>query len=282
MSTVHESVSVSFAGLNARGTIPTWAKTSVIESYLPSGLRLHNFERCTASELIESKSLPELIVLNATSPKKLSDFPLIINGLSHLLKNRSQVTWLIISYPTAHDTPKRIGECTFETLKYFPYSTEHIEISLGKEQLQHTFYEAFAKWFASTKIKKISESQTDPLSEAREVIKATRPLLASSGRLSAKSIAKEFGLSLTKLSESIGRLKQTVSKTPDSPKIQSDLKPFEKTFRLRAMLSDRDFKAWLKRPNRHLDEATPLELILNGDTEIVADFAEDMLTGAPS
>ncbi|OYW17694.1 MAG: hypothetical protein B7Z52_06345, partial [Burkholderiales bacterium 12-64-5] len=44
---------------------------------------------------------------------------------------------------------------------------------------------------------------------------------------------------------------------------------------------DGEFLAWLQRPNHHLAESAPLQLIKDGRAVIVADLAEDMLLGTP-
>jgi hypothetical protein len=80
----------------------------------------------------------------------------------------------------------------------------------------------------------------------------------------------------------IGQSRQAISKTPDAPKIQTLLRPYERIFRLRSIFSKDDFLAWLERPNRELDDSSPMEIIKTGRAEIIADLVEDMLLGAPS
>jgi hypothetical protein len=95
-------------------------------------------------------------------------------------------------------------------------------------------------------------------------------------------VARVFDLSTAKLGELIGKSRQTLAKTPDAPAIQSDLRPFERIARLRSVLTDKQFRAWLHRPNRQLDEAAPMDLINEKRTDVVADLADDMLLGTPS
>ncbi len=126
------------------------------------------------------------------------------------------------------------------------------------------------------------KNTTDALSEALEVIAAARALLASSGRLSAPKVATLFGLSTAKLGRIIGSSRQALGKTPDAPAIQDGLRPFERIARLRAILSETDFRGWLNRANHHLDDHPPMQMIESGRAGVVADLVEAMLTGAPS
>ena len=71
-------------------------------------------------------------------------------------------------------------------------------------------------------------------------------------------------------------------KTDDAEALQPRLFPFERIARLRAVLPASDFRSWLNMPNEELEERTPIELVRNGKAEVVADLAEDMLTGSPS
>jgi len=60
------------------------------------------------------------------------------------------------------------------------------------------------------------------------------------------------------------------------------LQPFERVARVRAVLSQNDFRKWLHLANDQLDGRTPLEAIRHGKVAVVADLVEDMLTGSPS
>ena len=122
----------------------------------------------------------------------------------------------------------------------------------------------------------------DPLGQLKSTIAATADLRAASGRLSARRVAEAFGLTLSQLAAGIGKARQTVWKTDDAEALQPRLFPFERIARLRAVLSDADFRSWLNMPNDQLDDRTPIELVRNGKAEVVADLAEDMLSGSPS
>jgi hypothetical protein len=47
------------------------------------------------------------------------------------------------------------------------------------------------------------------------------------------------------------------------------------------VLSERDFRSWLNMANEQLDGRTPIDVIRGGQAGVVADLAEDMLTGSP-
>jgi len=127
----------------------------------------------------------------------------------------------------------------------------------------------------------MGEVRDDPLGRLKSIIAATADLRAASGRLSARRVAEAFGLTLAQLAAAIGKARQTVWKTDDAEAIQPRLFPFERTARLRTVLSESDFRSWLNMPNEQLDDRTPIELIRNGKADTVADLAEDMLTGNP-
>jgi hypothetical protein len=122
----------------------------------------------------------------------------------------------------------------------------------------------------------------DLLGRLKSTIAATADLRAASGRLSARRVAEAFGLTLAQLAAAIGKARQTVWKTDDAEALQPRLFPFERIARLRAGLSESDFRSWLNMPNEQLDERTPIDVVRSGKAEVVADLAEDMLTGSPS
>jgi uncharacterized protein (DUF2384 family) len=128
----------------------------------------------------------------------------------------------------------------------------------------------------------MGEVRDDPLGRLKSIIAATADLRAASGRLSARRVAEAFGMTLAQLATAIGKARQTVWKTDDAEALQPRLFAFERTARLRTVLSESDFRSWLNMPNEQLDDRTPIELIRNGEADTVADLAEDMLTGSPT
>jgi len=121
-----------------------------------------------------------------------------------------------------------------------------------------------------------------PLDEVRELLKATEDLRAASGKLSATAIAKAFGVSVNELAGWLGRSRQSLAKTPDADSLQDDLAFFERVARLRAVVPEDRFLKWLRMSHDLLDGKAPLELMAKGERQVVVDFVEDMLTGAPT
>jgi CheY-like chemotaxis protein len=104
-----------------------------------------------------------------------------------------------------------------------------------------------------------------------------------SGRIDARRVAGFFGLSLAKLAKALGRSPQSVHKTPDSARLQKGLGLFLRIAAgLIALLgSEGDGRIWLNTPSPDLDNTRPLELIEEGQGEIVAELLEDALLGHP-
>ena len=104
-----------------------------------------------------------------------------------------------------------------------------------------------------------------------------------SGRIDAKQVAGFFGLSLNRLAKAIGRSPQSVHKTPDSVSLQKSLGLFVRiaTALIALFGSEGDGRIWLNTPNPDLDNTQPLELIEQGQGEIVAELLEDALLGHP-
>ena len=125
--------------------------------------------------------------------------------------------------------------------------------------------------------------QPSPLDHLQEVVKATQDLRTAGGNISAERVARLYGVSLNQLATWLGRSRQAVSKTPDADSLQPALSFFEKVARLRlALRSDADFRKWLRTPQDLLDKASPLELMAKGERQVMADFVDDALTGAPA
>jgi hypothetical protein len=263
-----DEVEVDFAGLEKKGTVPEWAEE----------LKTH---RSTLSDVAERSTMPDVVVLRVGNHQNLTRYERILRRISDRFSRSAPACRLVFDF---HDEPSFRPESLSEAFGLLGRgNASRFEFSFGPEHLAPTVYEAIAKYIALTEESEASEEPgADPLSKAREVVEATRPLLAASGRISAKKVAERFGLSLSRLAELDGKQRQAVNKTPDSPRLQEFLRPFERVARLRAVFSDEDFRAWLRRPVRDLEDQSPLDLILGGRIEVVADYAEDMLLGTPA
>jgi hypothetical protein len=87
-----------------------------------------------------------------------------------------------------------------------------------------------------------ARASSDPLASVRKVAEATAGLKSETGRLDAGRVAEAFGLSSAELAGFLGESRQTLSKTPDSLSLQPSLRLFERTARLRAVLSEADLR----------------------------------------
>jgi hypothetical protein len=263
MSTDIKDIPLRFASPGRPATIPAWAKS-------------WRAGRTTMKELFSASLAPGVVVIQSQNREELES---ALKKLSSDAGRPAAGTAYIQVVVQMGATPKVMVEDVTRVLKYFPSPAGRIGFAWGRDNLQRSVIEAAAKLMVEQE--EAAAQRPDPLAEAREVIAATRPLLAASGRLSAPAIAEFFDISTAKLGQIIGSSRQALAKTPDAPAIQSALRPFERIARLRALLPAEDFLAWLHRPNRLLGEAPPLGLIEDGRVNIVADLAEDMLLGTP-
>ncbi|HSU54432.1 MAG TPA: hypothetical protein VLT36_10260 [Candidatus Dormibacteraeota bacterium] len=122
-----------------------------------------------------------------------------------------------------------------------------------------------------------------PLDQMQEVAESVADLRAGGGNISADRVAKLYGVSVNQLATWVGRSRQALSKTPDADSLQPALCLFERVARLRLVLkSDADFRKWLRTPQDLLERASPLQLMAEGKWQLMADFVDDALTGAPT
>lgn len=105
-------------------------------------------------------------------------------------------------------------------------------------------------------------------------------LRAESGRLDAKRIAAQFGVSLSQLAKATPVSRQALSETPDSPRAQAALDPFARTWgALSAVIPADQILKWLNARHERLDGSTPLEALLDGRAERVARLVESVRNG---
>ena len=155
-----------------------------------------------------------------------------------------------------------------------------MEFARGAEQATLALDSALAKIWADLP-DEAPPPAADPLGRLKRVIAATADLRSEAGRLSARRVAEALGVPLSQLGAAIGKPRQTLWKTDDAEALQELLRPFERVARLRAVLTERDFRSWLNMANDQLDGRTPIDVIRRGQAGVVADLAEDMLTGSP-
>ena len=104
----------------------------------------------------------------------------------------------------------------------------------------------------------------------------------ANGNLSAGAGGKSLWRELEPTGRLVKRSKQAVSKTPDADSLQEALGYFERVARVRLVLrNDEEFRKWLRTPHELLGNAAPLDLMAKGEWAM-ADYVDDMLTGAPT
>lgn len=259
MRATTKEVTVTFAGVDRPGTVPAWA-------------RAFHATRSTVSELCASPARPGIAVLQSSGPRK------VIEQVEQLRK-------VFISYSTADDLSSRLilgfkkanAEDFLDLapiLAQYPGLSGRVELVRQSNDLQDALLGAITKVLAS-------RSEQDPLADVASVAKADQSLRAPNGRLDATKVADAFGLSAAELARQIGASRQRLGKTPDAEALQPLLRPYERIARLRTVLSDEEFKAWLNTPNELLeDEDAPIDYLKAGAQKPLAAVAENMLTGA--
>lgn len=258
MSAFVKDIPVTFAGVDRPGTVPASA-------------RGFDTVRSTVAELCIAAMLPEITVVQSLNPHKFIEATHLVSKFFAVFCADSLYKRMILNFKHA-DAEDFLDLAPL--LAKHPGLADRVEFVSSYGELYSTLLETYTKLLA-TRIAK------DPLGDVRSVIKAGRTLRAASGRVDAGKVAEAFGMSIAELARQIGVSKQRISKTSDSEALQSLLRPYERIARLRTVLPDADFKAWLNTPNEHLENRdAPIAYLKDGAQEPLADFAENMLTGA--
>jgi len=128
-----------------------------------------------------------------------------------------------------------------------------------------------------------TRARPSPLDQVKQVVEASRDLRVADGNISAERVAKLYNVSLSELARWFGKSRQAVTKTPDADSLQPALSFFERVARVRlALKTDADFRKWLRTPHALLENKSPLQLMAKGEWQVMADFVDDALTGAPT
>ncbi len=261
MKTASPPIKVSFAGLTSAGRVPSWASHWHWET-----------NRTTVDELCQADPLSGVLVVSVANARVAArERPRLSALAAHVLKAERPVR-VVLSVRKGGLSSDQL----FEALKSFRGAASRVEVADGDDRLEASLNEAVAKYRVEEE-----ERSPDPLAEAKEVMALTESLLNDKGRLDAKAVAKVLGIPWTRLAVLLGSNKQAVHKTPDAPSLQAALRPYERIARLRAVLPEKRFLAWLQQPNIHLDDHTPLQIMESERAEVVADLVESMLTGTP-
>ncbi len=247
-------------------SIPNWARPYAPSIAKPSGVA-------------RLQRLPELTIVRAKALGALLAFDSFLDHLSDRFEKTPEPSKIVFCFESKG--PLETSAQLVELFERFSRPFD-LEIGQGARGGAAAALEASAKIAAVRNRMAHRPSRVDVLGELKEVIAATADLRAESGRLSAKLVADAFGLSVAELSQLLERSRQAVSKTPDAESLQPLLRPYERAARLRAALSPEEFSKWLNMANDQLEESAPVDLIRQGRVSIVADLAEDMLTGSPT
>lgn len=224
------------------------------------------------SDLGMVRRMPSLVVVRGERPGRLLADRVFLSVLQRKLRGPGR--WTVVLELDA--STRDLVEQTAQVIRAIGGNVD-VELAYGPEGGRSAMVEVQVKRLAREGFQ-----TTDAVAQAREVIRATSDLRATSGRVSAAAVAGALGLSAAELASLLGTTRQRVSKTPDAKALQTQLAPFERVCRLRAVIPQDDFAAWLRLANPHLDGSTPLECVQNGEVDAVADLVEDMLTGQPS
>lgn len=104
---------------------------------------------------------------------------------------------------------------------------------------------------------------------------------ASTGRIDARKVASFLDIPLSSLSRAIGRPYKSVFKSPASTPIQPALASVHRVVSsaTRLLGSRGRVLTWMNSPNGQFDGTTPIQLVLEGRCEVVADLLDATLAG---
>jgi hypothetical protein len=253
------------------------------EATIPAALRRYRPTLARPSELQRLRRLPELTVVWTQGIDALLSHPTFLRTLAERLTATPAPAKIVFLFQTKsrEASERKTAQKLVELFGYFSRPFD-LEVAQGIQAGEDAFNEAVAKIAATRQLAAERPERADHLAELKKIIEATADLRANSGKLSAENVASVFGLSVAELAALVGRTRQTTSKTPDADSLQPLLQPFERVARVRAVLSQDDFRKWLHLATDELDGRTPLASIRQGKVAAVADLVEDMLTGSPS
>ncbi len=103
-------------------------------------------------------------------------------------------------------------------------------------------------------------------------------------RLHAIHVAEFFQLSANEMARLLGVTQAAMLCSPTAPVLQNGLIVFERIAAALLVLAGTKeaASAWLNTPDDQLDDLTPLEVIRQGQSQIVAETLEDLLQGQPA
>ncbi len=124
--------------------------------------------------------------------------------------------------------------------------------------------------------------RSSSLDHVRCLAEMTKDLRDDHGNLCAKRTARLFGVRPSRLAHWLGQAPTVTARHPSASCLQNGLQYFEKIAWLRAVLTDKAFRKWLRSPNPNLGNETPMHWLDDGKLQSIVDLVHDMLTGAPT
>ncbi len=244
---------------------------------------LKGWRRATAAwpKVRARTSLPDLTVVDMGSDTSAGSLKIYIRELAAKQEATSRAAFLVLAF--SRSRPAAAAKVA-DVLR--PFSRpERVEItwSASPEKLK-AIVEAIEPKLEILREVEAEKASPRPssLDRLEKVLATTRDLRAGNGNLSAHRIADLYGISLSELGRWLGRSRQSLNKTPEAESLQGTLAFLERIARIRVRLSDVDFRKWLRVPNSLLDGKRPLDLLAEGEWQVLADFVDDLLTGSPT
>lgn len=234
-------------------------------------------EKKTARQFRLLKKLPAMTVVQADDLNAVLNHTAFLHHITSVCDPNDRIVFLFKK--PARQTLLAGASTASRLFAQFP-SPSHVDCASEASGLA-AIQAAVARLLAENS-RIVPTPRVDPLAGMKSVLAATSDLRSKSGRLAASKVARTFGLAVADLASLMGRPRQTVSKTPDAPALQESLGRFERIARLRAVLPEAQFLAWLNHENRELGKKTPIAAIREGRADVVAELADDMLTGTPA
>ncbi len=107
---------------------------------------------------------------------------------------------------------------------------------------------------------------------------------SKSGRLDAKKIVNELGISLKAFSKVLEKDYRALHKTPHSENIQKDLATYKRIIEILYDLFEKkeDINIWLNSPSVDFGDRTPMSVIKEGHAKAVLNLLKDVQTGSAS
>jgi len=269
-----------------------------VRELIPGKLRGWHIEALPSGSLNQMATIPDVTLVQLNNETRPADLKAIMPRLVHIQAQAPRRSYVLFSVRegakarlrTALSRQRHFYSVVTQINQGLPTFPNPDRVSLTfvqspgdlETQLEHIRAKLDLVWQTAGVRPPETAPRPSPLDQVNEIVNATGDLRAASGNLSAEAVAPVFGVSVSQLADWLGRSRQALNKTPDADSIQNELGFFERVARLRAVVPKDGFLKWLRMPNSQLDDKKPLELLAGGERQVVADLADDMLTGAPA